>query len=120
MKRLLIIAVILDALHSPAVAQEFTALNLIRQCEGKAPAALLDLGPAFCGIYAKGLADMHAFLTDENLPVEPTLKWYCAPALATDQVIRVLNKYAADHPEALHNTARTFFLTAMAKAFPCS
>jgi hypothetical protein len=120
MKRILPALAALLLLITPAVAQEKTALDLLRQCEGREPLFMPELGPVLCGTYLGGLSDMHAALTDQKLPVPPTTAWYCAPSLQAEQFIRIFVKHAKDHPENLHMTPRSFYLQAMADAFPCN
>lgn len=47
---------------------------------------------------------------------------YCRPeaGLELQQTLRIFLKWLEEHPEALHETARILFLSAMKEAFPCS
>jgi len=70
-----------------------------------------------CAGYVAGLNDMAALmqgLTKTN--------FYCLPkkqGLETGQTIRVFLKWLQEHPETLHESARSLFISAMGEAFPC-
>lgn len=114
----ILIVILLPSQH--AFSQDRTAIEILRLCDGREPSFEPRFGPLLCGEHLQGLNDMHAFLTDQNLPTQKAAKWHCAPALQLEQVIRIYVKHAENHPESLHNTPRLFFLEAMTEAFPCS
>jgi len=70
-----------------------------------------------CVGYIAGINDMAALmqgLTKQN--------YFCLPkeeGLETGQVMRVFLKWLHEHPESLHESARSLFISAMSNNFPC-
>ena len=74
------------------------------------------LNGVHCGGYVAGLNDMAVWFMQVF-----KIQAYCIPAtgLEIGQTIRVYLKWLNDHPEALHEPARSLFMNAMHDAFPC-
>ena len=70
-----------------------------------------------CFGYVAGLNDMAVLLfgiTGKSL--------YCLPkkeGLEGGQVLRVFLKWLEEHPESLHESGRSLFVSAMGEAYPC-
>jgi hypothetical protein len=100
-----------------AAAEEKRTEELARECRGEPPAG--DLGLMFCIGYLSGLTDMHALMSDARLGGGRSQ--YCIPetGISNEQAMKVFLKWADDHPEQLHKSARISVLIAFREAFPC-
>lgn len=69
-----------------------------------------------CMGFISGLNDMAALFQSLF-----DTKAYCLPekGLETGQVMRVFIKWLDEHPESLHESARSLFISAFNDAFPC-
>ena len=56
-----------------------TAIDLLRECEGRGIGDIPEMGILSCAVYLGGLHEMHALMTSPPLNLATEL--YCAPAL---------------------------------------
>ena len=71
-----------------------------------------------CGGYVRGMMDMARLMHDMA-----GLSAFCIPkveGLETGQVIRVFIKWLEEHPESLHESARSLFVEALVDTYPCT
>jgi len=71
-----------------------------------------------CVGYIAGINDMAALMQGLN-----KTNLYCLPkkqGLETGQILRVFLKWLQEHPETLHESARSLFISAMKDNFPCN
>ncbi len=110
------IAIGLSLLAPQTGAAQNQAINLLRQCEGREPASAPELGLLACASYLAGFIDMHSIAEAYGASTG-----FCMPrqGIQNEQAVRVYVKWANDHPEKLHESARLSVLWAMSDAFPC-
>jgi hypothetical protein len=70
----------------------------------------------FCLGYAEGLT--HGIMAADLRRVSQT---FCMPSpdVTNSQVVRIIRKYIADHPEEAHEVTSVLAVEALRKAFPC-
>ena len=100
-------------------ADETRTEQLVWECEGKQPVAAPEVGIIHCAGYVAGMLDMHALMADGR--IAGGRPQFCLPAtgISNDQAIKVFLKWAGEHPEDLHKSARFSMLIALHEAFPC-
>src|SRR5262245_34893199 len=98
--------------------------DLVRRCQGNASVRtdardkllenLMETG--FCQDFFSGILSANAIATSV---LGNSL--FCTPpdGISLDQAIKVYLKYAQDHPEQLHESARSTVIVAFRLAFPC-
>ena len=106
----------------PVVAR--TMEQLVRNCDAKASSnsdateKLLEntMGTGFCFGFFAAMLDATAIA---EVVLEKPL--FCLPkaGISLDQAMKVYLKYAKDHPEQLHVSARVTVAAALMQAFPC-
>ena|ERR1700730_4592909 len=75
----------------------------------------LDLQGMFCLGFAEGLT-MGVMAAD----IQRASKTFCEPDNVTNlQVVRIIRKYIADHPDKAHEPTAVLAVEALRKAFPC-
>jgi hypothetical protein len=111
----LLISVLAVALLSVAhaAAEPMSAEELVGQCREAEPAVVSVRG-TLCVGYFTGFGDR------ELLTAAQGARLTCMPGEATvSQLIKIYLKFTDEHPEWLHETARTMVLLSLAQAFPC-
>jgi hypothetical protein len=90
--------------------------QLLWQCEAKQPTEAPELGTLSCARYIDGIMDMQAVVIGWKGPA-----FFCLPSsgISVDQAIKIFVKWANEHPEELHKTARMSVLVALNSVFPC-
>jgi hypothetical protein len=70
----------------------------------------------FCLGYMEGLT--HGVMAAE---IPQTSKTFCLPSpeVTNQQLVRIVRKYIADHPEKTHEVTAILAVEALRKAFPC-
>jgi hypothetical protein len=93
-------------------------VGIEKDSEGSRDAARVS-GDATCLGWVAGFAE--GFLVhDELLGVPRRDRLACVPnGESTIQIVRVMKKYLADHPEKAHRATRYIASLALAGAFPC-
>lgn len=121
MREILRIFCVLFLLAAPssANAQMTSALDLLRQCEGRASNAPPEYGFLVCASYLLGILDMQALLT--GLVGDNGGGLFCVPegGIEGEQALRIYVDWANQNPNQLHETARMGALFAFMSAFPC-
>jgi hypothetical protein len=114
---LLLLAAMLT-LASPAIAdaEQKSTMDMVRECQGRGPAG--ELGLLACASYLSGMMDLNAVLIGTKRLPNPV---FCIPAagISNEQAMLVFLKWATEHPEQLHETARMSMLISLSQAFPC-
>ena len=112
------LTLLVAGIPSFASAQQ-TAIDLLRQCQGREPQQAPEIGLIACASYLSGILDAHAVLSGikGGLPAPA----FCLPAagISNEQTMRVFIKWADNHPEWLHDSARISVFGALKEAFPC-
>lgn len=95
------------------------AIDLLRQCEGREPAAAPDIGVVACASYLSGFVDAQSMLVGIRGGLKAPI--FCLPSqgVSNEELVRVYVKWSTDHPELLHESARVVVLIALRDAFPC-
>lgn len=108
----------------PEEEPSFTTIELFRDCRGVLkPIDALEpaeyVGVAACAMYFGGLLDMHSVMSTERLGNGRPL--FCTPStgISNEQAARIFLKWAENHPESLHESARVEAILALSHAFPC-
>jgi hypothetical protein len=101
-----------------------TMEELVRKCEGKAGSSrdatekLIEdiMGTGQCIGFFSGILDANALA--ESVLGKPL---FCLPkiGISVDQAQKIYLKYAKDHPEELHQSARATVAVVLMQAFPC-
>ncbi|HTS53645.1 MAG TPA: Rap1a/Tai family immunity protein [Burkholderiales bacterium] len=109
MKRYVVGAAVLLAMQGAAAAW-LTGNDLVRDCSNSQN--YFSYGS--CAGYVMGVADMMA------QPEWPYPTKACFPEQAErGQLVAIVKKYLAKHPEQLHDDALGIVASAFAQAFPC-
>ena len=111
MRSILPAAVIAIAFATPAQA-DFTGNTLKDACDSPSQTA----GSGMCFGYIAGTLD--SFREINRLRLEKP--WFCEPPDVTgEQIVAMVRKFLADHPEKLHLQAASLISAMMANTFPC-
>jgi hypothetical protein len=117
--KLLPVALILMCFNTtPVFAQLETGDQLLRMLTGQDSnevKALMDR--TYSAGYVSGTIDSYMTLSDAN----PSARSICFPkqGISNAQAIQIIIKWQKEHPERLHEAARTNVLEALRTAFPC-
>jgi Rap1a immunity proteins len=85
-------------------------MGLVADCNGN------ELARIACAEYVKGVSDGFTIATVVLKQKNPV----CIPhGVSADQMVKVVIKYADDHPAELHLSSSMIVLTAIHEAFPC-
>jgi hypothetical protein len=110
---------VLLSLSGGVAAEQTRTEQLVWECDENpsSPEAWVKL--AHCAGYVSGMLDMHALMVAPQ--VGRAASQFCLPAdgISNDQAIKVFLKWAREHPEELHKSARVSLLIALKDAFPC-
>lgn len=108
-------AIVAALLPAPAGAVT-NAIDLLRQCEGREPAGMPELGTLTCATYLSGFLDMHALMV--FVGARPL---FCPPTqgIQNEQALRIFVRWGQQHPELLHQSARIGAAESLREAFPC-
>ena len=101
----------------PAQAQQRTD-ELLWLCEGRTPMPETPvIGEALCAQYLGGMNDLNTMIRE----LLPQARFFCTPSsgVSNDQLRLIFMKWAREHPEELHETARVSAFLALGEAFPC-
>jgi hypothetical protein len=113
------VAAIAVSLSTAKADSDTRAEQLAWECQGQEPAEHPELGPLMCTEYVLGMLDMYAMMADPRVGNAKPLACLPDSGISGDQGIKIFLKWANDHPEQLHNSARMSFLVALRWAFPC-
>ena len=128
MQRIVLCIATLFLFSSFAAGQDDSAgrmEDLVRRCQGNASVRtdatekLIEntMERGFCFGFFSGILSANAIAT--GVLGSPL---FCTPrdGISLDQAIKVYLKYAQDHPEQLHESARSTVVVAFRLAFPCN
>jgi hypothetical protein len=115
-KFVLLITCILVA--CPAAAQSpFTGMMLHEACTSK-----IEIGEHICLMWITGLVQ-GMYWSQELADFKNLGRATCLPepqGVTGEQARLIVEKYMQDHPEQLHQSARSIAGTALVRAFPCN
>jgi hypothetical protein len=91
--------------------------QLLWECEGKQPREMPEAGLISCSRYIDGILDMQAVM----MGLGGASPLFCLPksGVSVDEAMKIFIKWANEHPEELHKTARVSVVVALNAAFPC-
>ena len=116
--RLAILTLLIGLAGSASGQEVKRADELLWNCNGTASSeAEALLGKAICDGYVDGFIDSYRVST--TYYGQPDA--FCLPAtgISIDQAIRVIVRYLEEHPNELHQSARSSVFLALRTAFPC-
>jgi hypothetical protein len=113
MKSIAIAAFLIAGIAAPAAA-ETTAIELLRQCQGRGDGG--EWGVLFCAGYFVGAID--AWAMAKGIAKQD---FFCPPreGISAEQAKLIFEKWINARPAELHESARLHVLLAMKDAFPC-
>ncbi len=117
--RAAILAVVIALVAAAASATERRTDELLWMCEGRVSdnEFVNAMEKVLCIGYIDGIVDSNAMMQG-FLGVQ----LFCPPpgGISLDQAMRIFLKWANDHPEQLHESARISVMLSLAQAFPCA
>ena len=117
-KLLSLVLILACFITTPVFAQLETGDQLLWMLTGQDSNEVTALmNRTYSAGYVSGTIDSYMILIDAN----PSVRFICFPkqGISNDQAIRIIIKWLKEHPERLHETARTNVLEALRTAFPC-
>src|SRR5262245_1585506 len=109
-------ATLIAWLYATPVSAEKGALALLRECEGREPQGMPEMGLLACATSFSGMLDMHGVMV--YVGVRPL---FCLPqqGIQNEQAMRIFIRWGQLRPQDLHQTARMGALQSLVQAFPC-